>query len=106
VSEDFNKQTISDQFLIFRVNDAVKMQKTLQKDLEVWVQKEKEAQEKLDEDAKRTEKWAAKENLLHQKIEECTEKIAGLGALPQVDPAYNKMSLKTVSVEFPQKTSK
>lgn len=62
------------------------------------MQKEKEAQDKMEEDSKRMEKWAAKENLLHQKIEECTEKIASLGALPQVDPSYQRMSLKTVSI--------
>lgn len=59
--------------------------------------KEKESQEKMEEDSKRMEKWAAKENMLHQKIEECTEKIASLGALPQVDPAYQRMSLKQVA---------
>lgn len=80
-----------------KVQDAMKAQKLLQKDLEIWSQKEKEAQEKIDEDSKKSEKWAAKENLLRQKIDECTEKIAGLGALPQVDPAYTRMSLKSVS---------
>jgi structural maintenance of chromosome 3 (chondroitin sulfate proteoglycan 6) len=54
----------------------------MQKDLDTWMQKEKEAQEKMDEDAKKMEKWATKENLLTQKMDECTEKIAGLGALP------------------------
>lgn len=80
-----------------KLQDAMKSQKQLQKDLEMWTVKEKEAQEKLEDDGKRAEKWAAKENLFHQKIEDCTEKIAGLGALPQVDPAYQKMSLKSVS---------
>lgn len=86
--------------LYSRVSEAVKQQKTLQKELETWMQKEKEAQDKMEEDSKRMEKWAAKENLLHQKIEECTEKIASLGALPQVDPSYQRMSLKTVSQNF------
>lgn len=81
----------------FRVHDAVKSQKSLQDDLQVWIQKEKEAQDKIEDDSKRNEKWAAKENVLHQKIDECTEKISALGALPQVDPVYTKMSLKTVS---------
>lgn len=83
-----------------RVLEASKSQKGLQRELEVWTQREKEAQEKIEEDSKKSEKWAAKENLLRQKIDECTEKIAGLGALPQVDPAYTKMSLKNVSVFF------
>ncbi|KFB54064.1 AGAP006388-PA-like protein [Anopheles sinensis] len=39
-------------------------------------------------------KCATKENFLHQKIEECTETIAGLGALPNVDASYQKTSLK------------
>lgn len=80
-----------------KVQDAVKSQKNLQKDLEKWTQKEKEAKDKIDEDSKKFEKWAAKENLLRSKIDECTEKIASLGALPQVDPAYTRMSLKSVS---------
>lgn len=80
-----------------KVQDAVKSQKNLQKDLEKWTQKEKEAREKVEEDAKKFEKWAAKENLLRSKIDECTEKIVSLGALPQVDPAYMRMSLKNVS---------
>ncbi|XP_055912358.1 structural maintenance of chromosomes protein 3 [Eupeodes corollae] len=83
-----------------KVQEAVKSQKTLQKDLEVWTQKEKEAQDKIGEDSKKMEKWAAKENLLHQKIDECTEKIASLGALPQVDPAYQRMSLKNLFKEL------
>lgn len=81
-----------------KVTEASKSQKSLQRDLEVCLQKEKEAQEKIEEDSKKSEKWAAKENLLRQKIDECTEKIAGLGALPQVDPAYTRMSLKNVSL--------
>lgn len=80
-----------------RVRDTTKARKLLQKDLEMWSQKEKEAQEKIVEDSKRSEKWAGKENLLRQKIDECTEKIAALGALPQMDPAYTKMSMKDVS---------
>lgn len=83
-----------------KVQEAMKSQKSQQKDLEVWMQKEKEAQEKIEEDSKKSEKWAAKENLLRQKIDECTEKIAGLGALPQMDPAYQRMSLKNVSSIF------
>lgn len=79
-----------------KVQDAVKLQKNMQKDFEKWTTKEKEAKERMDEDSKKYEKWAAKENLLRQKIDECTEKISSLGALPQVDPAYMRMSLKNV----------
>ncbi|XP_055713737.1 structural maintenance of chromosomes protein 3 isoform X2 [Phlebotomus papatasi] len=83
-----------------RVQDAVKKQKLLQKELEEFTLKEKEAQEKIDDDSKRLEKWTAKENLLHQKIEDATEKIASLGALPQADPAYTRMSLKNLFKEL------
>lgn len=83
-----------------KLQEAVKLQKNLQKELEMWMQTEKDAQEKISDDAKKMEKWAAKENLLHQKIDECTEKIASLGALPQVDPAYTRMSLKNLFKEL------
>uniref|UniRef100_A0A182JZ96 Structural maintenance of chromosomes protein n=1 Tax=Anopheles christyi TaxID=43041 RepID=A0A182JZ96_9DIPT len=83
-----------------KLSEALKLQKTLQKELETWIQKEKEAQEKLEEDGKRMEKWATKENMLRQKIDECTEKIAGLGALPNVDASYQKMSLKSLFKEL------
>lgn len=82
--------------LVFRLTKAVKLQKTQQKELETWIQKEKESQEKIEQDSKQSEKWAAKENLLIQKVDECTEKIANLGALPQVEPQYTRMSLKKV----------
>ncbi|KAL7027749.1 hypothetical protein ACKWTF_005564 [Chironomus riparius] len=80
-----------------KYDKAAKAQKSLQKDVEGLVQKEKDLQDKIDQDSKLTEKWAAKENLFHQKIDECSEKIANLGALPQVEPQYTKMSLKKVS---------
>lgn len=80
-----------------KVQDAVKLQKKLQRDLEQWTVKEKEAKEKMEADSKLVEKWASKENLLRQKIDECTEKIAQLGSLPLVDQAYMRMSLKNVS---------
>uniref|UniRef100_A0A1B0CNW5 Structural maintenance of chromosomes protein n=1 Tax=Lutzomyia longipalpis TaxID=7200 RepID=A0A1B0CNW5_LUTLO len=70
------------------------------KELEAYTLMEKEAQEKIDDDSKRLEKWTAKENLLHQKIEDATEKIASLGALPQADPAYTRMSLKSLFREL------
>lgn len=95
------KKVLSDTEEVDRkLSEALKLQKTLQKELETWIQKEKEAQEKLEEDGKRMEKWATKENMLHQKIDECTEKIAGLGALPNVDASYQKMSLKSLFKEL------
>lgn len=54
----------------------------------------------MNEDSKKVEKWVAKENLLLQKIQEYTEKIASLGALPQVDKKYEKMSLKSLFKEL------
>lgn len=81
-----------------KVQEAVKLQRSLQKDFEVWSLKEKEAQENIEENSKKSEKWASKENLLRQKIDECKEKINSLGALPQVDPVYTKMSLKNVII--------
>lgn len=81
-----------------KLKDAEKSQRALQKELEMWMQKEKDGQEKIEEDSKRMEKWATRENMIRQKISECTEKIASLGALPQVDPAYTKMSLKNVNL--------
>lgn len=96
VSERIKKVNTDLEDVENKVNKAVKNQKAHQKDLETLVQKEKDLQDKIDQDSKLTEKWAAKENLFHQKIDECTEKISNLGALPQVEPQYMKMSLKKV----------
>nr|XP_036227960.1 structural maintenance of chromosomes protein 3 isoform X1 [Bactrocera oleae] len=83
-----------------RVQQAVHLQKTLQLELENFMRKEKEAEEKINEDAKKMEKWTSKEILLNQKLDECAEKIASLGALPQVDGVYSKMSLKSLFKEL------
>lgn len=80
-----------------KVKDSEKSVKSQQQELEMWISKEKDAQEKIEEDSKKMEKWATRENLIRQKIDECAEKITNLGALPQADPAYSRMSLKTVS---------
>lgn len=84
----------------FRVLDAVNLQKSFQQELEDLIRNEKEIEEKINEDSKKVEKWAAKENLLLQKIDEYTGKIASLGALPQSDPIYAKMSLKNLFKEL------
>jgi structural maintenance of chromosome 3 (chondroitin sulfate proteoglycan 6) len=97
VSERIKKVNTDLEDVENKVNKAVKNQKAHQKDLESLMQKEKDLQDKIDQDSKLTEKWAAKENLFHTKIDECTEKISNLGALPQVEPQYTKMSLKKVS---------
>lgn len=72
--------------------------KTEQNELESWKKKERDAQDKIDEDAKHLEKFASKQNLLEQKIAESVEKINQLGALPSQDlySHYKKMSSKSV----------
>lgn len=67
-------------------------------ELENFKKKEREAQDKIDEDAKHLEKFASKQNLLEQKIAESVEKINQLGALPAQDlySNYVKMSSKSV----------
>lgn len=74
--------------------------KTEQSELETWKKREKEAQDKIDEDAKHLEKFVSKQNLLEQKITECVEKINQLGALPAQDlySQYTKMSQRAVSI--------
>lgn len=76
--------------------------KNEQNDLESWKKKEKDAQDKIDEDAKHLEKFASKQNLLEQKIAESVEKINQLGALPAQDlySQYIKMSSRSVSLLF------
>lgn len=46
----------------------------------------------MEEDAKDLEKMASRQNLLHQKIEECTKKIRDLGSLPS--EAFDKYQVK------------
>ncbi len=50
--------------------------------MEKWRVQEKEAQEKLDNDAKDLSKVSQKQAVLRQKVEECTNKISELGAIP------------------------
>lgn len=61
--------------------------------------KEKEAQEKIEADAKDFEKLASKLNILQQKIAECTQKITELGALPSQD-IYNKFNNMSTKLLF------
>lgn len=61
--------------------------------------KEKEAQEKIEADAKDLEKLASKLNILQQKIVECTQKITELGALPSHE-AYSKFSTMSTKQLF------
>lgn len=64
--------------------------------------KEKEAQEKIEADAKDLEKLASKLNILQQKIVECTQKITDLGALPSHEAysRFNTMSTKQLFKEM------
>lgn len=59
--------------------------KNEQNELDKFKKSEKEAQDKIDEDAKHLEKFASKQNLLEQKVAESLEKIHQLGALPSND---------------------
>lgn len=74
--------------------------KTEQGDLERFKKTEKEAQDKIDEDAKQLEKFASKQNLLEQKVTENVEKMSQLGALPSQElySHYVKMSSRSVSL--------
>lgn len=85
-----------------KVQEALKKQKTEQQEQDFWKQKEKEIQEKIDEDAKDLEKMASKQNMLQQKIAECTKKIQDLGSLPTPDMyvKYQNMSTKNLFKEM------
>lgn len=65
-----------------KVSEAQKKDKTMKTELEKWKLKEKEIMEQMEDDAKDLEKMASRQNLLHQKIDECTKKIRELGSLP------------------------
>lgn len=79
--------------------DIIFQLKTKQSDLEAAKKEEKEAQDKIDEDAKHLEKFASKQSILEQKVADCREKISQLGALPAEDlySLYVKMSSRAVS---------
>ncbi|KAF5286913.1 hypothetical protein FQA39_LY00446 [Lamprigera yunnana] len=72
-----------------RVKDMAKKSRIEQGELDKWKKTEKEAQDKIDEDAKHLEKFATKQNLLEQKVTESVEKINQLGALP-ADELYTQ----------------
>lgn len=72
--------------------------KSEQSDLEKWKKAEKDAQDKIDEDAKHLDKFATKQNLLEQKISESLEKINQLGALPSDDLYAHYRDFSTRSV--------
>lgn len=68
-------------------------------EVEKWKAIEKEAQEKMESDAKGLEKLASKMNMLQQNITECTQKITELGALPNKE-SYSKFSNMTTKQLF------
>ena len=68
-------------------------------EVEKWKAKEKDAQEKIESDAKDLEKLASKQNILQQKIAECTQKITELGALPSPE-AYAKFTTMSTKQLF------
>lgn len=71
---------------------------SLKAELEKLKLKEKEVMERMEEDAKDLEKMASKQNLLHQKIDECTKKIRDLGSLPS--DAFDKYQVFYVVFVF------
>nr|CAH7713672.1 unnamed protein product [Callosobruchus chinensis] len=85
-----------------KVKEMAKRLKVEQVDLENWKKKERDAQDKIDEDAKHLEKFATKQNLLEQKIAESLEKINQLGALPAQDlyTQYSKMTSRYLFKEL------
>ncbi|XP_012256886.1 structural maintenance of chromosomes protein 3 [Athalia rosae] len=74
-----------------KVSSAMRRQKAESAEVEKWKVLEKEAQEKIEADAKDLEKLASKQNIVEQKITECTQKITELGALPSHE-AIGKLS--------------
>ncbi|KAL7632507.1 UNVERIFIED_CONTAM: hypothetical protein RMT77_017170 [Armadillidium vulgare] len=65
-----------------KLSEFQKKEKGIKSELEKAKGNEKEILEQMEEDAKDLEKMASRQNLLHQKIEECTKKIRDLGSLP------------------------
>lgn len=68
-------------------------------EVEKWKAIEKEAQEKMESDAKDFEKLASKMNMLQQNIADLTQKITELGALPNKD-TYAKFTNMTTKQLF------
>lgn len=85
----FGPRPLKSLFIIFQ---------SLKAELEKLKLKEKEVMERMEEDAKDLEKMASKQNLLHQKIDECTKKIRDLGSLPS--DAFDKYQVFLVVVFF------
>jgi len=81
-----------------KVSEAQKSEKELKGKLETCKGEEKEMLEQMEDDAKDLEKMSSRQNLLHQKIDECTKKIRELGSLPS--EAYNKFQHKTTKALF------
>lgn len=77
-------------------------QRAAQEELEKWRSQEKDAQEKLENDSKDLTKISAKQTSLRQKVDECTEKIKELGAMPNAELVAKFMSYsqKNVSVLY------
>ncbi|KDR15942.1 hypothetical protein L798_09869, partial [Zootermopsis nevadensis] len=90
-----------------KVQEALIMQKSKQAEQDEWKLREKEAREKIEEDAKDLEKMASKQNLLQQKIADCTKKIQELGSLPSPDiySKYHNMSTKNLFKEMEKANS-
>lgn len=73
---------ISNEYFLIIICFSILQQKAAQEEVEKWRIQEKDNQEKLDNDAKDLSKVSQKQSLLRQKVEECTNKISELGAIP------------------------
>ncbi|XP_017774625.1 PREDICTED: structural maintenance of chromosomes protein 3-like [Nicrophorus vespilloides] len=85
-----------------KIKDITKKMKHEDSELDKLKKIEKDAQDRIDEDAKHLEKYANKQNLLEQKVSECVEKINQLGAIPSQDlyTQYHKMSSRALFREL------
>ena len=89
-----------------KVSTLQKKQKEAQKEVETWKTKEKEVQERIDEDAKDLEKMASRQNVLQNKIAECTKKIRELGSLPSdAFDKYQNLNTKQLFKKLEQSNS-
>ncbi|KAL8587035.1 Structural maintenance of chromosomes protein 3 [Nucella lapillus] len=86
-----------------QISKQNKDQKKKQSELEHWKGQEKEAQEKIQEDAKELEKITNKQSLLVKKKEDCMRKIRELGSLPSdAFEKYQNNSLKQLFKKLEQ----
>ncbi|XP_017783970.1 PREDICTED: structural maintenance of chromosomes protein 3-like [Nicrophorus vespilloides] len=85
-----------------KIKEVTRKMKHEDSELDKLKKIEKDAQDRIDEDAKHLEKYASKQNLLEQKVAESVEKINQLGAIPSQDlyTQYHKMSSRALFKEL------